>query len=256
MVELLKITVAVLASLGMIMPASNAFVLLERRQSAERPFLQKQKPQSATTTTTTLDPSSIAKATRRRYSRITYNVFAARSSSALLMSSNPEGDEDFDDDEPLSESPADTASNVLGTALECCCSNVRNTGIGTGFYRNGYCSTGEQDFGRHTVCCQVTDDFLAYSQSVGNDLSTPVPEYSFPGLQAGDVWCLCAQRWVQAHEAGQAPRVYLQRTHEKTLSYVPLSVLRPYALDGDAADEDLATLNEQREKLSKLFEQE
>lgn len=90
-----------------------------------------------------------------------------------------------------------SAVNVLGTPLQVCCSNVRGTGIGTGFYRDGCCTTGEQDVGRHTVCVQVTTNFLDYSRKVGNDLSTPVPEYMFPGLKDGDIWCLCAQRWVQ-----------------------------------------------------------
>ena len=82
--------------------------------------------------------------------------------------------------------------NVLGTELTCCCSNVGGSGIGTGFYRNGFCSTGEMDLGRHTVCVRVTSDFLAFSKSVGNDLSTPMSQYNFPGLKDGDVWCLCA----------------------------------------------------------------
>lgn len=90
-----------------------------------------------------------------------------------------------------------TAVNVLGTSLQVCCSNVRGTGIGTGFYRDGCCTTGEQDVGRHTVCVQVSTKFLDFSRKVGNDLSTPAPEYMFPGLKDGDVWCLCAQRWVQ-----------------------------------------------------------
>ena len=76
-----------------------------------------------------------------------------------------------------------SATNVLGTTLQCCCANVRGSGVGTGFYRNGYCATGEQDLGRHTVCCQVTDEFLKFSASVGNDLSTPAPQYYFPGLK-------------------------------------------------------------------------
>jgi uncharacterized protein len=92
---------------------------------------------------------------------------------------------------------AATAVNVLGTPLQVCCSNVRETGIGTGFYRDGCCTTGEQDVGRHTVCVQVTVKFLEFSRKVGNDLSTPAPQYLFPGLKDGDIWCLCAQRWVQ-----------------------------------------------------------
>ncbi|KAI2511114.1 DUF2237-containing protein [Fragilaria crotonensis] len=154
---------------------------------------------------------------------------------------------DIDDDTD------EVSVNVLGTRLQPCCTNVRDSGIGTGFYRNGYCSTGEQDLGRHTVCVQVTKDFLDFSRSVGNDLSTPFPEYMFPGLQDGDIWCLCAQRWVQAYEAGVAPQVYLQSTHEKTLTYAPFDVLREYAIDKDAADEALNELNAQRDRLKRLL---
>lgn len=107
--------------------------------------------------------------------------------------------------------------------------------------------------GRHTVCVSVTEDFLQFSQSAGNDLSTPFPQYLFPGLQEGDIWCLCAQRWVQAYEAGKAPKIFLQATHEKTLDYVPFEILREYAIDKDAADEALNGLNEQRDKLNKLL---
>jgi uncharacterized protein (DUF2237 family) len=130
---------------------------------------------------------------------------------------------------------------------------VGGTGVGTGFYRNGYCSTGEQDIGRHTCCVQVTEEFLAYSKAVGNDLSTPMPEYLFPGLKDGDIWCLCAERWWQAFQAGKAPKVYLQRTHEKTLSYVPYEILRGFALDADEADAKMDDLNQQRSKLNKLL---
>jgi len=146
-----------------------------------------------------------------------------------------------------------TASNVLGTPLQCCCADVGGSGVGTGFYRNGFCSTGEQDRGRHTVCAKVTDEFLEFSKSVGNDLSTPAPMYSFPGLKEGDIWCLCAQRWVQAYHAGKAPKIYLQATHEKTLDYVTYDILREYALDADDADKRLKDLNEQRSKLNKLL---
>ena len=162
----------------------------------------------------------------------------------LYLSEDPE-----DDDDPTVPS----STNVLGTALKPCCTDVRGTGIGTGFYRNGYCSTGEQDLGRHTVCVQVTDDFLEFSKAVGNDLSTPVPQYLFPGLKEGDIWCLCAQRWAQAFQNGKAPKLYLQATHEKTLDYVSFEVLREYALDKEEADKRLDDLNEQREKLKRLL---
>jgi uncharacterized protein (DUF2237 family) len=143
--------------------------------------------------------------------------------------------------------------NVLGTALQSCCKNVRGSGVGTGFYRNGYCCTGEQDLGRHTVCCQVTVEFLEFSKSVGNDLSTPAPQYLFPGLKEGDIWCLCAQRWAQAYNAGKAPKIFLQATHERTLDYAPFETLREFAIDREEADKRLDKLNQEREKLNKLL---
>lgn len=151
------------------------------------------------------------------------------------------------------EPSPDGAVNVLGSELLPCCTNVGNTGISTGFYRNGYCCTGEQDTGRHTVCVKVTNDFLLFSQEVGNDLSTPLPEYMFPGLKEGDIWCLCAQRWVQAYKANKAPKLFLKATHEKTLTYVPFEVLREYAIDQEEADKALDILNEQRSNLNKLL---
>lgn len=157
--------------------------------------------------------------------------------------STPSGDDDDDE----------SSINVLGTRMECCCADVRDSGVGTGFYRNGYCSTGEQDIGRHTVCVQVSEEFLEFSKSVGNDLSTPFPEYMFPGLKDGDIWCLCAQRWAQAYQSGKAPKLYLRATHEKTLDYVDFTVLRSYALDGDEADKEKGELDEKRDRLEKLF---
>lgn len=158
----------------------------------------------------------------------------------------------------LRSTPGDdeVSINVLGTKMECCCSNVRDTGIGTGFYRNGFCSTGSQDIGRHTVCVKVTDEFLEFSKSVGNDLSTPFPDYMFPGLKDGDVWCLCAQRWAQAYQFGKAPKLYLRATHEKTLDYVDFKILREFALDGTEADEEKGALDEKRDQLEKLFGKE
>ena len=105
-------------------------------------------------------------------------------------------DSSDDDEDEYQRGPSST--NVLGTSLVPCCENVRDTGVGTGFYRDGFCSTGQDDLGRHTVCVQVTDEFLTFSASVGNDLSTPAPQYLFPGLREGDIWCLCAERWAQA----------------------------------------------------------
>ena len=171
-----------------------------------------------------------------------------RGGSFVLYSKSD--DEEEDDDEDVT---GPQSCNVLGTNLTPCCTNVGGTGIGTGFYRNGFCSTGEQDMGRHTVCVQVTDDFLEFSKNVGNDLSTPAPHYMFPGLKDGDIWCLCAQRWAQAYNAGKAPKLFLRATHEKTLDYVPLKILMKYAIDKDEADTILDELNEQRARLDKLL---
>lgn len=101
----------------------------------------------------------------------------------------------------------------------------------TGFYRDGCCDTGPEDRGSHTVCVAVTDEFLAFTQSVGNDLSTPLPAHGFPGLKAGDRWCLCASRWLQAYEAGKAPRVFVQSTNQAALRIVSLELLTSMAAD-------------------------
>ena len=101
----------------------------------------------------------------------------------------------------------------------------------TGFFRNGCCDTGPQDQGLHTVCALMTAEFLAFSKYLGNDLSTPRPEYGFAGLKPGDSWCLCATRFLQAHEEGAAPMVRMNATHIKTLSVVPLQILHLYAAD-------------------------
>ena len=119
-----------------------------------------------------------------------------------------------------------TSRNVLGGQLEDCSLDPV-----TGFFRNGCCDTSPEDVGSHTVCCVVTDEFLAYSKRAGNDLSTPHPAYGFPGLKAGDRWCLCAPRWQQALEAGQAPKVVLRATHEGALAYCSLADLKIYAVD-------------------------
>ena len=118
------------------------------------------------------------------------------------------------------------SSNVLGGMLEPC-----SIAPVTGFYRNGCCDTGPSDRGMHTVCAVMTDEFLALSKYLGNDLSTPRPEFGFAGLKAGDRWCLCAGRFLQAHEEGAAPKVRLEATHLATLEIVPLEVLSGYALD-------------------------
>jgi len=138
--------------------------------------------------------------------------------------------------------------------LKCCCKSVGESKVSTGFYRNGFCSTGDADLGRHTVCCQVTDEFLEFSKDVGNDLSTPVPQFNFPGLKDGDLWCVCASRWAQAYQAGMAPKIYLEATHSKTLDYAAYDVLRAYALDGETADNVLDRLNAERQKLDKLLD--
>ena len=118
------------------------------------------------------------------------------------------------------------ALNVLGGELVPC-SNAPKTG----FFRNGCCETGPEDRGLHTVCAVMTAEFLAYSKSVGNDLSTPVPEYGFPGLKPVDRWCLCAPRWKEALDAGMAPQVVLEATHEETLAITTLGVLKDYAVE-------------------------
>ena len=100
----------------------------------------------------------------------------------------------------------------------------------TGFYRTGCCETSGDDIGIHTVCAVMTEDFLAYSKSVGNDLGTPMPEYGFVGLKAGDHWCLCASRWQEALEAGQAPQVDLRATHVRSLEFVSLADLEKYSI--------------------------
>jgi uncharacterized protein (DUF2237 family) len=122
----------------------------------------------------------------------------------------------------------DASVNVLGGALEDC-----SIAPITGFFRNGCCDTGPMDRGLHTVCALMTDEFLALSKYLGNDLSTPRPEFGFAGLKAGDRWCLCAARFLQAHDEGAAPKVRLRATHIRTLDIVPLSVLQPYAVDLD-----------------------
>ena len=118
------------------------------------------------------------------------------------------------------------ARNVLGGELAPC-----SVDPVTGFFRNGCCETGPHDVGMHTVCAVMTAEFLAFSRSAGNDLSTPVPEAQFPGLKPGDRWCLCAPRWQEALEAGQAPQVILRATHEGALHYCRLEDLKRYAID-------------------------
>ena len=113
--------------------------------------------------------------------------------------------------------------NVLGENLELCSNNPL-----TGWYRDGCCNTDENDHGLHTVCAKVTTEFLEWCKEAGNDLITPHPEFGFPGLKEGDRWCLCANRWHQAHKAGKAPKVIKEATHKKTHDYVPHSTLAQY----------------------------
>jgi uncharacterized protein (DUF2237 family) len=125
--------------------------------------------------------------------------------------------ETIDQDEPV---------NVFDAPLETCSNDPL-----TGFFRDGCCNTSDQDMGSHTVCIELTASFLDFSRSCGNDLSTPRPELGFPGLAPGQRWCLCAARWLEAYEAGHAPRVLLRRTHKRALEIVPIELLREFAND-------------------------
>ena len=125
----------------------------------------------------------------------------------------------------MKPSPPTPARNVLGERLEPCCFAPL-----TGFFRDGYCRTDANDMGRHVVCAQVTAEFLAFSRDAGNDLSTPRPEYEFPGLKPGDRWCLCALRWKEAYDAGCAPPVILEACHERILDFIPLEALQSHVL--------------------------
>ena len=116
--------------------------------------------------------------------------------------------------------------NVLGTELKICSELPL-----TGFYRDGFCHTDELDRGIHVVCALLTEEFLDFSKSRGNDLSTPRPEFNFPGLKEGDSWCLCAERWKEAYECGFAPKIYLKRTNKKALKIIEMNVLKDFALD-------------------------
>ncbi len=119
--------------------------------------------------------------------------------------------------------PMDAPLNVLGGALAPC-----SRAPLTGWFRDGFCNTSAEDTGSHTVCVRVTDEFLAWSRYLGNDLTTPMPQYGFAGLRDGDRWCLCASRFLQAHEEGFAPRVILEATHARALEVVPLEILQRY----------------------------
>ena len=120
----------------------------------------------------------------------------------------------------------DESINVYGDPLEMCGDQPM-----TGYYRDSYCNTCNEDLGSHTVCAEITTLFLEYSKAKGNDLSTPAPQFGFAGLKEGDAWCLCAARWNEAYESGAAPLVYLDRTHKRALEIIPLDTLKKFAVD-------------------------
>ena len=119
----------------------------------------------------------------------------------------------------------DESINVYGDPLEMCGDQPM-----TGYYRDSYCNTCNEDLGSHTVCAEITTLFLEYSKAKGNDLSTPAPQFGFAGLKAGDAWCLCAARWNEAYESGAAPLIYLDRTHKRALEIIPLDTLKKFAV--------------------------
>ena len=116
--------------------------------------------------------------------------------------------------------------NIFNEPLEACSFDPV-----TGFFRSGCCETSEQDTGSHTVCAIMTEEFLKFSKSKGNDLSTPVPAFDFPGLNSGDRWCLCAARWLEAYEAGSAPSIIAKATHRRAIEIIPMEVIKEFALD-------------------------
>ena len=116
--------------------------------------------------------------------------------------------------------------NIFGDEIEACCYDPM-----TGYFRDGFCNTDEHDYGSHVVCAVMTDDFLEFSKSKGNDLSTPRPEFNFPGSKEGDRWCLCALRWKEAWEEGVAPAVILEACDEAALKYIPLDILKEFAFN-------------------------
>jgi len=123
-------------------------------------------------------------------------------------------------------SSVEKQKNVFGEEIETCCESPI-----TGFFRDGFCHTDDTDEGVHTICVSMTEDFLEFSKSKGNDLSTPRPEFNFPGLKEGDGWCLCAERWVEAYEVSMAPKLYIKRANLRTLDIVPLEILKKFAID-------------------------
>ena len=117
-------------------------------------------------------------------------------------------------------------NNILGTELQSCCFEPK-----TGFYRDGFCKTGAEDYGTHVVCALMTDVFLQFTNTKGNDLITPKPEWQFPGLKAGDKWCLCILRWLEAEKVGKAPKIVLEATHQNALEYTTLEILQTYKVE-------------------------
>ena len=124
------------------------------------------------------------------------------------------------------------SKNVFGEPIQTCSNDPL-----TGFYRNGCCDSRKDDVGNHTVCAIMTEEFLEFSRSKGNDLSTPISQYNFPGLEPGDKWCLCASRWKEAYDAGKAPRVFLEATNEQALEIVSMDMLLEYAFKEEQAVE-------------------
>lgn len=118
------------------------------------------------------------------------------------------------------------AKNVLGNPLVSCSQNPK-----TGFFRNGICDTCKDDYGMHTICCLMTEEFLIFSKEHGNDLSTPIPEFNFPGLKPGNYWCVCLSRWIQAYNANCAPNIKLSSTHASVLEFVELDILEKFDID-------------------------
>lgn len=131
------------------------------------------------------------------------------------------------------------AKNVFGGDLIVCSADPM-----TGFFRTGKCDTCGDDLGMHTVCVIMTDEFLEFSRGVGNDLSTPHPEYRFPGLQSGDRWCLCLPRWLEALEAGMAPRLVLEATHMSAIEHISMKTMLEYAVDADRAPPHISDLDD------------
>ena len=123
-------------------------------------------------------------------------------------------------------SEKEIVNNIFGDEIEACCYDPM-----TGYFRDGFCNTDEHDHGSHVVCAVMTDDFLEFSKSKGNDLSTPRPEFNFPGLKEGDRWCLCALRWKEAYDAGVAPKVFLESCHLNSLNFVTKEQLAEYAVN-------------------------